>query len=400
MKWFYVVEDHLNKQTANRTHVTEFCHALAKIDEVILFSQTDASTFSFSDQYNCLQIMPIHIRPHYLGDILNTIRAFFYLRRQIKTSKPNVFYIRATGFGIGPLIAARINKIPVVLEVNGNWKDEHRFAITHYAVPKKYFVALINSLRGFSLNIACRIARYIVVVTPNIANFLIQNRISDSEKILVVQNGVNIDLFRPLDKISCKESLGLQPDYDYIGFIGTLSAWQGVEDLIMAYADLNKKLTRKIYLLIVGDGPEYRRCNEMSEKLMLGNSVIFTGAQPYSSIPQYMGACSVLVAPKKPIACSPLKIYEYMACGRPIIASDIEDLQFIEKQGVGILFSPGDVIDLASKLQKLLELPDDRKDLIGERARQFVEANHSWDAVVQTVRNFVITRCGGFFIRG
>ena len=391
MKWIYVVENTLEKHTASQTHVLEFCQALAKIDEVILISQKNPSTFPRVEGYGYLPINPIQIRPHNMGDILNTIKAFFYVNRQIKINQPDVIYTRATSFGIGSLISARINNIPVILEVNGNWEDEHRLVLKHLSFPKQQFVGFINTLRGHSLNIACRIAGRLIVVTPNIAKFLIQKRISNKKKILVVPNGVNVERFVPLNKKVCKDSLGLQSDVDYIGFIGSLSVWQGVEDLILAYSKLPQELQTKFHLLIVGDGPEYKRCNDISGQLKLGNSVIFTGAQPYLSIPQYIGACSVLVAPMKPRPCSPLKIYEYMACARPIIASNIEDLKFIEKQGVGVLFSPGDIDDFAEKLQIVLNISEDKKMEIGECARQLVEANHSWDGVVQTIRQYIIS---------
>lgn len=391
MKWIYIVENPLEKHTAGQTHVLEFCHALAKIDEVILISQANPSTLSQVEDFGYLQINPIQIRPHNLGDILNTIKAFFYVNRQIKTSQPDVVYERATSFGIGPLISARINNIPAILEVNGNWEDEHRWVLKQLSFPKKQFVGFINALRGHSITIACRIAGRLIVVTPNLVDFLIQKKIGNKEKILVVPNGVNVERFIPLDKMTCKNSLGLQPDVDYVGFIGSLSAWQGVEDLILAYSELPQELKTKFHLLIVGDGPEYKRCNDIKGQLKLGNSVIFTGAQPYQSIPKYISACSVLAAPIKPRPCSPLKIYEYMACARPIIASNIEDLEFVERQGVGVLFSPGDIKDFAEKLQDILNLPEDKKKVIGERARHLVEENYSWDAVVQTVRQFVIS---------
>jgi glycosyltransferase involved in cell wall biosynthesis len=391
MKWIYIIEDPLTKQTASLTHVLEFCHALAKIDSVILVSQADPLTISLSDQYECLQINPFLFRPHNLGYILNTIKAFFYLHRLIKNQKPDVIYERAIGFSLGPLIFARMRKIPAILEINGNWEDEHSLAIEHISFPKKQIVIFINTLRGYSLTIACRMAKQLIVVTPNLATFLLQKGINDKENILVAPNGVNVERFTPLDRTVCKNSLSLNPDVNYIGFIGSLTAWQGVDDLIVAYSQLPHDLSKKFHLLIVGDGSELKRCIEISQQLQLGDSVIFVGEQPYPSIPQYIGACSVLVAPKKPLSSgySPLKIYEYMACARPIIASNVEGLEFIEKQGLGSLFSPGDVNDLAKKLQAILNLPEDILRVMGECGRQFVVAYHSWDSVVQTIRQFI-----------
>jgi glycosyltransferase involved in cell wall biosynthesis len=393
MKWIYVVEDPLSEQAACRTHVLEFCHSLSKIDEVILISQANPITLSPLEQYQYLQIKPFRIRPRNLGYLLNSFKTFFYLSRLSKIHKYDVIYERAIGFSLGPLIFARMFNIPSIVEINGNWEDENRLAIKSFSFPKKQLVALINSFRGHSLTIACRLAKKMVVVSPNLVTFLQQKGINVNNNILVAPNGVNIERFTPLDCTLCKNNLNLNPNIKYIGFIGSLTAWQGVDDLIIAYSQLPINISSHFHLLIVGDGLERKRCVEMSQQLQLGDSVIFMGAQPYSSIPQYMGACSVLVAPKKPIigGYSPLKIYEYMACARPILASNVESLKFIEEQGLGILFAPGDVNDLTKKLQTILNLPEDRLKIMGERGRQSVVAYHSWDSVVRKIRQFIFS---------
>jgi glycosyltransferase involved in cell wall biosynthesis len=369
----------------------EFCYSLAKIDKVTLISQADPATLSTMGDYECLQIKPIQVRPHNLGYILSTMKTYFYLRRFTKIHKPDVIYERAGGFSLGALIFARIRNIPAILEINGNWEDEHKHALEHLSFPNKQLVAFINTIRGYSLTLACHMAKKIIVVTPNLAKFVKDKGITNERNILIAANGVNVERFTPQDSMVCKQNLSLDPSVNYIGFIGSLVTWQGVDDLITAYSRLPNDLSQNFHLIIVGDGPELQRCMEISQQLHLNNSVIFTGAQAYSSIPQYLGACSILVAPKKPLASgfSPLKIYEYLACARPILASNVEGLEFIEQQKVGLLFSPGDVNDLTSKLQDILNIPEYVKKEMGDRGRQFVVATHSWDTVVHTIRHFI-----------
>ena len=278
MKWIYVVENTLEKQNARLTHVIEFCHAVKKTDNLILVSQSNPSALSQLADFECLQIKPIHIRPHNLGYIFNTIKAFFYLRKLLKITKPDVIYERAGGFSLGPLLIARFKHIPAILEINGNWDEEQKLALKQVSFPAKALVALTNKLRSFSLTLACQIATQLIVVSPNIARFLQKKGVRDKDKILIVTNGVNVERFTPMDMTICKKDLNLDGNVDYIGFIGSLSAWQGVEDLILAYSHLPQELTSKFHLLIVGDGPEYKRCHDLCEQVDLDNSVIFTGA--------------------------------------------------------------------------------------------------------------------------
>ena len=391
MNWIYIVENPINQQTASLTHVLEFCHAVSKIDRVTLISQAEPNSLPDIVDYQCLQIKPIRIRPHNLGYLLSTIKAYFYLQEISRSYKPDIIYERAVGFSLGPLMFARLRNISSVLEINGNWEDEHRLAVEQLSFPKKQLVSFINAFRGYSMILACHLAQQVIVVTPNLAVFLHAKGIRGENKIHIVGNGVNIERFKPLDEIKCKLDLGLHPDINYIGFVGNLALWQGVDDLISAYARLPQELKRKYYLLIIGSGPEYQRYMQISQELNLGNSVIFAGAKPYTSIPLYLGACSVLAAPKRPLLSgfSPIKIFEYLACARPILASAVEGLEFIESEKLGILFTPGDVNDLTIKLQTILNLTEEEKKEVGEIGRQYVVANHSWDAIVRTIRQYV-----------
>ncbi len=393
MNWFYIAEYGLDKQSASFTHVLEFCNALSKVDKVTLISHTDPATLPTINEVECLQIVPINIPLHNLGYLLSTIKSFFFINHITIKDKPDMLYERSCGFCFGPLIAARIKHIPAVLEVNGNWEDEHTLALEHLSFPKRQLIALINSLRGYTVDLACLLANQIIVVTPNLAKFLRQKRYLNKKSILVAANGVNIERFTPLDSEACKKNVGLDPSWKYIGFIGSIAAWQGVEDLIIAYSNLPQEVLSGYRLLIVGDGSAMQSCKEIAHQVQLDKSVIFTGAQPYSSIPEYMGACSVLVAPKRQLSSgySPLKIYEYLASARPILAANVDGLKFIEQERLGILFSPGDVDDLSNKLQAILGASDDEKKDMGERGRIYVVNNHSWDKVVQRIRDFVIS---------
>ncbi|RPI28524.1 MAG: glycosyltransferase family 4 protein, partial [Chloroflexota bacterium] len=252
-------------------------------------------------------------------------------------------------------------------------------------------VAPILLLRGYSVEIACRLADKIVVVTPNLIDFLVGLGIK-REKIVAVSNGVNTEKFMPRDSVDCKRSAGLDPGLSYIGFVGSLVAWQGVEYLIEAFARLSGEGYSNHRLLIVGDGIEKASLIELAQQLGISENLIFAGVQPHHQIPIWIGSCDLLIAPKKPLQSgySPLKIYEYMACGRPVLASNVEGLEFIQTDHIGLLFEPGNVDDLTCKLRMLLDLPVGERSEMGERARKLAVERHSWDRTIQHIRRFLL----------
>lgn len=117
----------MTKYGAVRTHVLEFCHALSKTEDVTLLSQATPNTIAPHSNFQVHQVKPISSRPNNLGDILSTIKMFFYLVRKYNAHKPDIMYVRATALGLGPLMYARFVNIPSLLEINGAWSEEQNY---------------------------------------------------------------------------------------------------------------------------------------------------------------------------------------------------------------------------------------------------------------------------------
>jgi glycosyltransferase involved in cell wall biosynthesis len=109
-----------------------------------------------------------------------------------------------------------------------------------------------------------------------------------------------------------------------IGFVGSLQPWQGVETLIAAFSRL-QTVAPYTHLLIVGDGPEREKLERQVEAAGLRSDVTFTGKVPYNEVPHYIAAMEIAVAPYKGenFYQSPIPVFEYMAMGKPIVASSI-----------------------------------------------------------------------------
>ena len=388
MNWFVVVEHDLSEYSAARTHATEFCLALSKYEDVTLITYSKGSPISGGSNISSISYKPVSMRPNNLGYIFSTIKIFVALLNLKRYNKVDIVYIRSSAFGFGPLLFAKLSKIPGVVEVNGIWRDEQMLSIKSTPVYKRWLIAPVQYLRHLSLVCITRYADHIIAVTPKIAAYLTSMGIN-KEKITIARNGVNTDTFTPRDKDESKKSLGLNKDIIYIGFVGSLTAWQGTDDLLVSLSLI--ETSASINLLIIGDGSERDNLKALAKKLNIMDRVHFLGKRPYMDIPTYISACDLLAAPKKSLLSgySTLKVYEYMACARPIIASRVNGLEFISEYNIGYLFSPGDPNDIKEKILNFLDSDMETRRQMGKRARQLAVDNFSWDATAQQIRSSI-----------
>ncbi|MDZ7951134.1 glycosyltransferase family 4 protein [Nostoc sp. DedQUE09] len=202
----------------------------------------------------------------------------------------------------------------------------------------------------------------------------------DSSKVHVIPNGVNPHRFSILRPVT-------QPETFTVGFVGTLKPWHGLPILTEAFSLLHQRVPNA-KLLIVGDGPERENLQMELAARGLDAHTQFTGAVNPDEVPQFLAAMDVAVAPyaaQSDFYFSPLKVYEYMAAGLPVVVSRIGQLADLIDSGVnGILCPPGDAIALAEALEKLWRSPTLRHTL-GQAARQTVIAHHTWDAIAQKI---------------
>lgn len=196
----------------------------------------------------------------------------------------------------------------------------------------------------------------------------------------VVPNGVNPERFPE----NLTPTYPPEPGVFTIGFVGTLKPWHGLSILIDAF-DWLYRHDSTIRLLIVGDGPERERLIHDVATRGLANAVHYTGAVHPGDVPGLLASMDVAVAPypdQPNFYFSPLKVYEYMAAGLPVVASRIGQLTDLIEHGTnGLLYTPDDVSTLSAALSLLRSDPFLRSRL-GREARRTVLQRHTWAAVV------------------
>jgi glycosyltransferase involved in cell wall biosynthesis len=293
--------------------------------------------------------------------------------------KLDVIYRRHSVFNSEFLLSKLFN-IPLVKEVNGIMADEARMQNVGGSLIQR----VIDTIERFNMPKADRI----IVVTAKLKDVLRDNYHVPEEKIAVILNGANTDLFKPMEPLEARNKLGLNQSDNYVCFVGNLIQWQGVEYLIES-APLVLSSCPNTRFLIVGDGVMKEELAALAKQTGVSDRLIFTGYVPYELVPEYINSGDICIAPfiaerNERIGSSALKLCEYLACAKPVVASRISGLEFIESNQAGILVVPEIIRELGNAIIKLLKAPDLRKKM-GENGRRYVVEERSWESVARKV---------------
>ncbi len=229
-------------------------------------------------------------------------------------------------------------------------------------------------------------ADLITCVSAPLKDQLIDLGISAS-KIIVNPNGVNPEMYSPdVDGRNIRKKIGISDSTVLIGFIGTFGPWHGAELLAQAFASLinDEGLSVPIHLLLVGDGLKMPDVKKVIQTNQIENKCTLTGIVPQIQGPKYLAACDILASPQvrnsdgTPFFGSPTKLFEYMAMGKAIVTSNMDQMaEIFEHEKTALLCEPGDSDMLAMALKTLAENADLRKHL-GEAARKEVCEKYTW----------------------
>lgn len=265
--------------------------------------------------------------------------------------------------------------VPWILESNGLFYYE--------AKHERSSVVLYQLARHIEIS-AYRNCDVLVCISKSLKQLIIEEANIKSDKIVVLPNGVDTEFFSPTKTTPIRLYSGF-----IVGYVGAVIPRQGLDLLIEVIAELihDQEMT-DIFFVAVGDGDAKDKLEQKVMDLGLGSHVIFTGLVSRNEVPAYIAGFDIgfsgqITQPIGQMYHSPLKIYEYMAMEKPVLASDFADARMVLKHGgTGYLFKPGDKKSLK---RELLVAYRNRQDLaaMGQRARRDVIKNHSWTSRVK-----------------
>jgi len=279
----------------------------------------------------------------------------------------------------GIAMACKHLNLPYVLYVEA---DE----ILEYEYMGKPITGLLlwRAKKTFQYNLHA--ADCIICVSNPLKTHLVNVWNVSEEKIVVFPNGVDAQQFQPYpeERDNVRKSLGVNSN-PAILFVGNFYEWHDVATLLDAFAQVLVSHP-DARLILVGEGTMRGAMEERAAKLGVADAVRFTGLLPHTDVPRYMAAAEIAVVPYPVMThdlwLSPLKLFEYMASGKAIIASAVGQLLDIVKDDQNsLLVPPGDIDALAFSLRRLLDDPNLRQRL-GYQARKDAIQKHSWEKYI------------------
>ena len=332
-----------------------------------------------------------------LLEVFYNFRLYNLLKHRIKNY--DILYHRYSGNSFVAAKLAKKQSIPLILEFNSsaywaikNWTIRQSF-------PKNVLRFLFNHLirlpitkiiEGYNL----KHATLIVVVSTAMKESLVSAGVPVG-KILVNPNGVNPEKFSDqIDGTSIRKKYNISNQKVVYGFIGTFGQWHGIiiltKAIVSFYHKFPEEKDRTVFLLI-GDGILMKEARNIISESGFNSNVIFTGLVPQHQAPVYLAACDIFLSPhvKNPDGTkffgSPTKLFEYMAMGKPIIASNLDQIgEILEDNNDALLIPPGDIPSLVFAMKKLSQNESLRKKL-GKESRRKVLKQYTWNKHVENI---------------
>jgi len=297
-------------------------------------------------------------------EIAYNLIAYLKLNHVISHRNIRFLYERNAFFLFAGACLAKKYKVPYIVEVN-EVAGEKR-------VRKQFFVNMAKAIEHYIFNRADAI-----IVVSDFLKEKIRERGINGAKVYVMPNGVDTALFNPARVHNhLRDQWGIDKHTVVLGFIGWFVAWHNLELLIEVFSQIVKN--ENVALMLIGDGVLKERLQQMAQDFGVTHKVIFPGAVPYEQVPEYIAMMDICVIPGSNEYRSPIKLFEYMAMEKPVVAPRLKPIQDVIQDGQeGILFSPDDRESLQQSLEFLIDRHE-KHTMVGQNARNKIIAKHTW----------------------
>lgn len=356
---------------AEGIHISEMVNAFRKLEhQVRVVSPIGGQTNVINKRVTQFARLKKMVPPvtYELLELGYNAYGYFLLCNAIREFRPDLIYDRYITFNASSIFAGRWFNIPVFLEVNAPLALERQ----READEKLYLNRLAHRIEAW----ICAHANKTIVVSTPLKDYLISVGVPNAN-LVVVPNGVNLDKFQPRPKdMSLLYELGIPSERIIFGFVGILRAWHGLELLIDAFSEISDSVDG--HLIFIGDGPVRLEIERKIRQLGLENRVTITGRVVHECISRYISVVDIAISPKATFYASPMKIMEYMALKKAVIAPDMPNIHdIIVDYEDGLLFKSGGTEALSKAMLELAANPEFR-GYLARNARKKVENNLNW----------------------
>lgn len=308
-----------------------------------------------------------------LAQVAYNLVSFVKLARQLYRTRYDFIYERYALYNIAGLLAGHAFGLPVILEVN-----------TLYAIAWKRYYGLRFAKAAQAMERWTTRAADTIITVTEVQRAQLEEVGVAPRRIRVSHNAINPDEFDPRRHRSSelRQTLGLGPLV--AGFVGTMNRWQGVS----GFADVIERVRAKrsdVSFLFVGDGEGRAALEAELERRSLQGAARFVGRQSHAAIPQFIAAMDVGLLLDSNTYGSPMKVFEYWAMSKAVVAPAVAPVLEVLRDGeTGLLIAPGDAATMA---HHVLTLAADAqlRNRLGEAGRRYVLESHTWDQNALTI---------------
>jgi glycosyltransferase involved in cell wall biosynthesis len=301
------------------------------------------------------------------------VGSFIALCWTIRRDKPDVMLWFDSPGQAAPLICEYLLQCPYVLFVNG-LPGEELTGVWQWTPFRRTIQWILRE--------AVRRAKVVVSICPEIPLWMQHEWGISTNRCRVIRNGVDPSDCCPRHKAVACQRLGLAPDRQYIGFVGGFFPWHGLDILVEAMEMIRRECPAA-KLLLVGDGQTRPKLEALVHQRGLESVVSFVGRVGFEEVPWWIGASEVCVVLHRPVRFYPgdsMKLWEYLACARPVVATTGEGYgDLVEQLGAGLSVKKDDPSALAEGILRILK-DEILARKMGEAGRVAVVRSHTWEA--------------------
>ncbi len=343
-------------------HVEELVTALREAGhEVLVVGPSFYAQSDFGGESRTVALLR-RLLPGALGELAElayNVPAYRRLRQASQTFRPDLIYERCNLYFLAGTVLARRTGLPLYLEVNSPLAAER----------EREGGLRLRRLARFLEHRVWRSATRVLAVTQVLRSIIIAAGVP-AERVSVVPNGVHLERYAPPPPRDDAQRVVL-------GFVGFVRAWHGLDEVIRAMA--SDPAAARIDLVVLGDGPVRAELEALAASLGIAERVRFQGVVEHASIPERVAGFDIALQPKVTPYASPLKIFDYMAAGRAIVAPDQPNIREILAHGrSALLFDPARPDALWQAIRTLANDPPLRAQL-GQAARTELTAKeYTW----------------------
>ena len=319
-----------------------------------------------------------------LAEVAYNLYSLLDMLRRVCSRTPDLIYERTTSNSLAPTILAECCHIPIVQEVN----------VT--AEIGRFRPLVLRRLAKRTERWISRQAVLVVTVSKTFGHMLVQAGWTGN-RIVTCPNAVDPEQFDLRQIKPAERPARIRQGAFVIGYVGSFLLYHRLDMLVEVARRLASDYAQVGWLL-VGDGVERPRVDTLLAKLGLREKFWMPGQVPHCCVPSYIMAMDAAVMPNSETFNSPMKLFEYMAMGKAVIAPRVSAVEeVVRHEETGLLFEPGKIDSLCEALERVISDAELRQS-VGRNAREYVMRHHTWMKNAQRMLTALDNRLGRYAV--